>query len=302
MTAADVIVVSPDAIEPEPAGAPQAAWRRALTSREGVIGLTLGAVMVLVILVGPHVAPYAPNAIGTGQAMAGPSSAHLLGTDEYGRDVLSRILAGGIGVIFVPALAVAISFAIGGALGLIGAYRQGTVDVVITRAFDLLLAMPPLLLVLVLIAGFGASNLVLVLSVVLVYVPRVGRVLRGSAQAVIASEYVAAAEARGERTAAILVREIVPNIAAPAIAELALRFTYAIIFVATLNFLGLASQPPDANWGLMVASSRGLLQTSPVAALAPAVCIAILSVASNLIADAFSREVTGGRVTSMGGR
>jgi peptide/nickel transport system permease protein len=148
------------------------------------------------------------------------------------------------------------------------------------------------LLVLVLIAGLGTSSIVLIVTVALVFIPRVGRVVRGATQAVVTSDYVAAAQARGERTGAILSREVLPNIAAPAIADFALRITYGVIFVATLNFLGLGAQPPDPDWGLMVADSRGYLAIQPWATLAPAAGIAALSVSFNLIADALTRHLT----------
>jgi peptide/nickel transport system permease protein len=257
----------------------------------GVIGLGLAVAVIAIILVGPHVAPYDPEEIGLGPAATGPSSAHPLGLDGLGRDVLSRFLNGGASVLVVPFVAVVLAFLLGGTLGMLGAYQRGRPDTVITRIFDLLLTVPPLLLVLVLIAGLGTSRIVLIVTVALVFAPRVGRVLRGATQAVVTSDYVAAAEARGERTTTILGREILPNIAAPAIADFALRITYAIIFVATLNFLGLGVQPPNPDWGLMISDARGYLATAPLAAVAPAAAIAALSVAFNLVADSLGSHL-----------
>ena len=271
---------------------PPSIWRTLITSFEGRLGLALGAVMLALIAFGRFLTPYDPTEIGTGPSAAGPSADHLLGTDHLGRDVLSRFLAGGDTILIVPFIAVTLAFIAGGGLGMLGGYLRGWPDALITRTFDLLLTLPPLLLVLVIIAGVGTSNLVLVVTVALVFLPRVGRVLRGATQAVVTNDYVAAAQARGERTWAILVREVLPNIAAPAIADFALRITYGVIFVATLNFLGLGAQPPEPDWGLMVAESRNFLSVAPWATLAPAAGIAALSISFNLIADALTRHLT----------
>jgi peptide/nickel transport system permease protein len=273
-------------------GRPPSAWRTIIGSVEGKIGLVLGALMLGTIAFGRFFATYEPDQLGVGPATATSSADHFFGTDNLGRDVFSRFLAGGDTILLVPLAAVTLAFVVGGGLGMLGAYARGITDATITRTFDLLLTLPPLLLVLVIIAGLGTSNLVLILTVALVFLPRVGRVVRGATQAVVTNDYVAAAQARGERTPAILVREVLPNIAAPAIADIALRITYAIIFVATLNFLGLGAQPPAPDWGLMVAESRNFLSVQPWATLAPAAGIAALSISFNLIADALTRHLT----------
>jgi peptide/nickel transport system permease protein len=148
------------------------------------------------------------------------------------------------------------------------------------------------LIVLTLIGGAGTGNLVLVASLVLVYTPRMGRIARGATQAVITSEYVQAAQARGERTLTILFREVLPNIISPTVADYALRITYGVIFIATLNFLGLGVQPPKADWGVMIHDHYGFFNIAPVATFAPAVAIALLSISLNLIADALTQHVT----------
>ena len=288
-TAVEIAV--PEQLEEEGAP-PPSAWRTILGTIEGRVGLTVGVLMLLLIAFGRFFAPYSPTEIGTGIATQGPSADHYFGTDHLGRDVLSRFLSGGDTIVLVPLAAVLLAFAVGGGLGMLGGYLRGRWDAVITRSFDLLLTLPPLLLVLVLIAGLGTSSLVLIVTVALVFLPRMGRVVRGATQAVVTSDYVAAAQARGERTGSILVREVFPNIAAPSIADFALRITYGVIFVATLNFLGLGAQPPEPDWGLMVADSRAYLAAQPWAALAPAFGIAALSVSFNLIADALTRHLT----------
>ncbi len=280
---------------------PLPAWRSVLGSTEGKIGLLLFVAVLVIIFFGPFVAPYSPTAIGVGPDNAAPSAQHLLGTDQLGRDVLSRFLTGGVEVIVLPLISVALALSIGGLLGMVGAYKGGITDLLVTRLFDLILTMPPLLLVIVLVASIGSvvpnlgplhqSTVVVILSVALVYVPQFGRIVRGAAQAVVTTDYVAAAIARGERTLPILIREFAPNVATPVMAEAALRLTFAILFVATLDFLGLGTQPPNSSWGLMVSDGRNLLTIAPLVALAPACGIAALCVSFNLLADAAARHL-----------
>jgi peptide/nickel transport system permease protein len=290
-TGAAVEIAVPEQLEQEGAP-PPSAWRTILGTIEGRIGLAVGLIMLLVIAFGRFFTPYSPTEIGVGLPTQGPSADHYFGTDHLGRDVFSRFLTGGDTIVLVPLASVILAFVVGGGLGMLGGYLRGRWDTVITRTFDLLLTLPPLLLVLVLIAGLGTSSIVLIVTVGLVFLPRMGRVVRGATQAVVTSDYVAAAQARGENTVSILGREVFPNVAAPAIADFALRITYGVIFVATLNFLGLGAQPPEPDWGLMVADSRAYLSAQPWAALAPMFGIAALSIAFNLIADALTRHLT----------
>jgi peptide/nickel transport system permease protein len=248
----------------------------------------LGTVLAIII-VGPHVAPYSAYAIAVGPQVAGPSLQHLFGTDELGRDVLSRFLSGGGGVLILPLTAVALSLSAGGLLGMFAAYRGGVIDALATRLFDLILILPPLLLVIVLIAGFGDSPLAQIVSVTVVYIPQFGRVVRGASRSIITADYVAAAVARGEHTFPILIREVVPNIATPLLPEVALRVTYATMFIASLDFLGLGSQPPSSDWGLMVANGQSILTIAPLVSVIPACAIAMLCISYSLIADALSR-------------
>ncbi len=271
------------------------ARRSALGPVEGRIGVSILILFVAVVVVGPVVAPFDPTESGVGIPDSGPSAAHLLGCDSLGRDVLSRLLHGGGSVIAVPLLATALAFGLGGTAGMVAGYRGGALDRLISVSVDTLLSIPPLLIVLVVITAAGSGPLVIVLSVGLVYTPRVARILRGATQGVATSEYVQAAQARGERTPWIVRQEILPNIAPTVFVEFAVRLTYVIIFVATLNFLGLGAQPPASNWGLMVAESRGTIVQSPVATLAPAIAIGMLSVGISMLADSVtqSRRVPG---------
>ena len=266
--------------------------RAVMSTAEGRVGVVVTVLMIALVLIGPLVAPHPPNQLDPGAVLDGPSSAHVFGTDQLGRDVFSRFLWGGRTVIVVPFIAVTIACAIGAVLGIAAAYLGGVFDIVISRLFDFALTMPTLLIALVLIWALGTSPAVLVAVVALVFIPRLGRVFRGAAQGVVTQDYIAAAQARGERLGYILWRELTPNMIAIVIANYALFMTYAIIFVATLSFLGLGAQPPSSDWGLMVAQSFGFATTNPWATLAPSFGIAGLSLAFILLGDAVTRHLT----------
>lgn len=269
-------------------------FRAVLRTTEARIGLVLCIGLLMVIAFGRFLAPYSPTELATGPAASGPSGDHFLGTDQLGRDVFSRFLHGGASVLVVPVVAVSLALALGGSLGMLGAYQRGRVDQFVGRSFDFLMAVPPLLVVLVLIAGIGRSIAVVVVTVALTFAPRIGRVVRGATQTVATKDYVSAAQLRGESTVSILGRELLPNITGPVLAIYALYVTYGIIFVTTLSFLGLGAQPPSSDWGLMVAESRSFLALNPWGTLAPAFGIATLSVAFTLVADGVNRRLTRG--------
>jgi peptide/nickel transport system permease protein len=273
---------------------PPSLVRAVLRSAEGRIGLALAILMLLLATVGRLLAPYSPTAINAGPSLAGPSSAHLLGCDDLGRDVFSRFLYGGNTVLLVPLAAVTVALIIGVALGLFAAYRGAMADAVITRLFDILLVIPPLLVALVLIAGLGTSGGVVILTVAVVYIPRLGRLARGAARDVVTRDWVVAAELRGESPTWILRKEVLPSITGTVLSSYALYLTYGIIFVATLSFLGAGAQPPSSDWGLMVAESRTFISFNAWATVVPALGIAAMSVAFTLLADAVNRQLARG--------
>jgi peptide/nickel transport system permease protein len=272
-------------------------WRGMLDTGEGQIGISLGIAMVLLIVLGSIFGP--DTAYNVGMPGSGSSAEHWFGTDALGRDVLSRFLHGGETVLLIPLVSVTLALIIGGSLGLFGAYWGGWPDVVISKLFDVILTLPPLLIVLVIIGGLGASMTVLIITVALVFAPGIGRVVRGSAQSVIVNPYVLSAQARGERDLSIIFREVLPNVSGPVLAEFGLRLTWAILFVATLSFLGLGVQPPAPDWGLMIAENRGLITVAPWGTMLPALGITLLAVAFNLIADALSRVLAGDELSRL---
>lgn len=264
-------------------------WRRFFSSWEAVIGVCLLAGTLAVVVFGPALAPYSPTDIGVGIPNGPPSAAHLLGTDWLGRDVLSRFLSGGREVLLIPFLAATAAYVIGGFLGVFGALHGGWSDRVISRTFDVMLVLPPMLLGLVILGSAGSSRLALVLLLVLIALPRAGRVIRGTAQGSIGSDYVNSAISRGESSAFVVGREVLPNISLPVLSDFGVRLTYTIIFAASLSFLGFGAQPPTPDWGRMVSDSIPTVSVTPVPVLVAILGIAVAAISINLIAEGIGR-------------
>ena len=268
-----------------PIAAPAPQWRRALVAgTAGKLGIVLLLVGGAVAIIGPYVAPHSPTAL-VGLPLDSPSREHLLGTDQLGRDVLSRVLNGGRSVLILATLAVIVTFIVGGPLGMLAGYRGGKLDTALSRVADVMMSIPPLILVLIFIFVVGSSNLSIVVLTGLVTAPRVFRIIRGATQAVAEQDFILAARARGEGTGAIISRELLPNVTGPLLTEAAIRLNFSIMFIATLNFLGLGVQPPSSDWGLMVSEGRVYLGQAPLISVTPALAIAVLTIGINLVSD-----------------
>ncbi len=265
------------------------AMRFARTPRGG-IGLAILGLVVAIALVGPFLAPHDPAKI-VGAPGAGPSSAAPLGTDYLGHDVLSRVLWGGRSVLWLSLSATALAYVLGLTAGLVAGYVRGLADTLLMRSVDVVLAFPPLLFFLVVATSVGTSELVLVVGVALVLAPGIARVVYSATREASVRGYVESAVARGERTAAILRREVLPDVAAPVIANAGLTLTFSVLLIAGINFLGLGLQPPSANWALMISENRPILPLNAWATVAPAVLIAALTIAINLVGDAISHAL-----------
>jgi ABC-type dipeptide/oligopeptide/nickel transport system permease subunit len=188
--------------------------------------------------------------------------------------------------------ATALTYALGLTVGMSAGYaRSGLVDGLLMRAVDVFLSVPAVIILLVLVTGLGSSRGVLVVGTAVVLFPGVARIVRTATQVVATRGYVEAAEARGDRTFAILVREILPNMMAPIVADLGVRFSWAIIAIASVNFLGFGLQPPTADWGLMISENRVVLATNAWGVAAPALVLALLIVGVNLVGDAYVRHL-----------
>ncbi|WP_173009962.1 ABC transporter permease [Mycolicibacterium sp. P9-64] len=247
-------------------------------------------ILIGICAFGPMLAPHPIDApIGT--PGDGPSAAAPLGTDFLGRDVLSRVLNGGASLLLVAAAAVLLTYVLAITIGMLSGYSQSWLDSLLMRTVDLFLVFPPLLLLLVLVVGVGGGDAVLILGIVMVLFPGGARLVRTATLEVSQSSYVEAAIARGESTTAVLRREILPNITPALTADAGVRFLGAIFLVASLNFLGVGSQPPASNWALMIAENRVIISSNIWSVLAPAVLLAFVTVAVNLIGDAHSSKL-----------
>jgi ABC-type dipeptide/oligopeptide/nickel transport system permease subunit len=255
----------------------------------GRIGLVLLVALVLVAIIGPWLAPHSTTA-PVGIPGEAPGSAHLLGCDFLGRDVLSRLLSGGRSTLLLAGAATALTYLVGVTIGLIAGYSRSIADPLLMRTVDVALSFPALLVMLLFVTAWGGGRGVLVAAAALVLFPGVARVVRTAALEISTKAYVEAAVARGERTSAILRREILPNILGPIIADLGVRFSWSIILIASVNYLGLGLKPPASDWGLMVSENREILSSNPLALLAPAAVLALLIIAVNLTADAYLRH------------
>jgi peptide/nickel transport system permease protein len=259
-------------------------------TRTGAFGLALLVAVLGLALLGPLFAPHSPDE-PVGVPFAEPTADLPFGTDLLGRDVFSRVLWGGRSVLGLAGLATLLAYAGGAVIGLLAGYSRSLLDPLLMRAADVLLSFPALLFLLVLVTGAGTSKTALVVGVALVQLPLVARVVRAATLEQSVRGFVEAAVARGEGTAAILRREILPNILAPVLADAGLRFTYSIILVASVNFLGLGLQPPDADWALIISENRAGLTLNPYVILVPASLIALLTIAVNLVGDSIARSL-----------
>jgi ABC-type dipeptide/oligopeptide/nickel transport system permease subunit len=261
-----------------------------MRSFSGAVGVTIVVFVVAVAIFGRYFAPHDPNVPVT-VPLAPPSSHYWLGTDFLGRDVFSRLLYGGRSVITLAALATGLGYLIGMSVGLIAGFSRSRVDPVLMRSVDVMLAFPPLLFLLVLISGAGTGVQVLVIGVALIQAPGISRIVRTATLEVSTRGYVEAAIARGERSYAVIVREVLPNIMAPVLVDSGLRFTYSILIIASVNFLGLGLQPPASDWALMISDNRQYIAIQAWAVLAPAAMIALLTIGINLTGDAIARSL-----------
>lgn len=270
--------------------------RRSGVSWRGAVGVwaVVGVIMLAVALLGSLVAPYDPAAL-VGKSFLLPGPDHWFGTDSLGRDVLSRVLAGGRTAVLLAVAAIVVAEAVGCVIGLLAGYRGGLVDAVLMRANDVLLAFPALLLVLVLAAGLGPGTVVLVVGVAVVNIPGIARLARAATLGVASAGYVESAVVRGERTAAILRREILPNIAPTIVADAGVRFAGAFLIIAGLNFLGIGIQPPAPDWATMIAENRSYITLQPWTVIAPTACIALFAISVNIVGEAVARRRSRGR-------
>lgn len=267
-------------------------FRSSLRWQRTRIGLALVVALVLVAILGPLVAPFGP-----GEFVAAPNSppgpGYPFGTDRLGQDVLSRFLYGGSEILLLAGISTLLGVGIGAAIGLAVAYSRGRIGEIVMGLMDLLLAFPQILLALLVIALAGPSFWLIVFTVAITTMPRVARVIRGTALPVVERDFVSAAEALGESRWRVITGELLPNVTGTLLVELNLRLTYSVGLISSLAFIGFAPNPNAPNWGLMVDENRLALTVSPWGVVLPVIAIALLTIGFGLLADGLARTAAG---------
>ena len=275
---------------------PKRAWlatlKKALSYRRTQIGVALTFAILVIAFLGPLFAPYEPSAF-VSKPFAKPSADFFLGTDVRGRDVLSRILHGGLAVVWMSVAAATVGMVLGSTIGMLAAYSRGWFGEFLMRAMDVFLALPTIILVLMVVSLLGPLQWLIVLLVGISHMPQVARVAQGVASDVARRDFVLFAEALNVPRYKILFREILPNIMTPLLVEYGIRIVWAIAGIAALSVMGYGIQPPDADWGLLINENRGRLATRPLPVLAPALLIALFALGVNMVAEGLSATISG---------
>ncbi|MEM9220932.1 MAG: ABC transporter permease [Pseudomonadota bacterium] len=257
-----------------------------LRSPTGIAGTVLLSIVIAMAALGPFIAPYDPQTFHPIARLQGPSWAHLLGTDQFGRDILSRLLDGAPSTISFGLGATLLGVAAGSFIGVVAGVAGGAVDSVIMRLVDGLLAIPDLLFTLLIVTILGGGTGYAMLAVAVAFTPGMARISRSAVLSVRTRDYVLAAQARGESWGWIVGFEVLPNALSPIIVEATIRVAFAIMIGATLGFLGLGAQPPSTEWGLMVAEARQFMFRNPWMVAVPGIAIALAALGFNLFGDA----------------
>ncbi|OJU68175.1 MAG: peptide ABC transporter permease [Rhizobiales bacterium 63-7] len=256
------------------------------------IGIAITLLVILLAVIGPFVAPYEPSAF-VGKPFLKPSADFLLGTDFRGRDVLSRLLGGGIPVVWMSFASASVGMVLGVTVGLVAAYSRGWIDQVLMRIMDVFLSIPLIIFVLLFVSLIGTGEWLIVLLVGVAHMPQVARVTRGVAADIVSREFVEFAEALSVPRWKILFGEILPNITTPLLVEFGIRIVWSISGIAALSVMGYGIQPPNADWGLMINENRGRIASRPLAVVSPALCIALFAFGINMIAEGIAGTMSG---------
>jgi peptide/nickel transport system permease protein len=283
---------------PYAAAVPDLAARRRRLPPTLLIGAGIVAVLLVTATFAQVLAPYPYDQMHIIDRFSPPSLRYLAGTDEYGRDVFSRVLIGSQLSLLLGVIATLISMGLGVSLGLLAGYRRGLVEEAIMRTFDLMMAFPPIMLVLLILAITRPSLMKTALAIGILSAPPIGRVTRSVTLNLMSGEFMEAARARGERMWYMLWRELLPNVWPVLMVEASLRVVFAVLLGAVLSFLGFGVQPPAADWGLMISAGRAFVEMAPWISLAPGIAMSITVIGISLLGDGL-REVLDPR---LGGR
>ena len=262
-------------------------WRRLKKNKMAMIGLAIVLFLVLLAVFADFLFDYEEVVIkqNTAIRLQGPSAEHWFGTDEFGRDILARLVHGGRISLVVGVVAVSIALVLGGTLGAISGFFGGKVDMLISRAMDILLAVPSLLLSITIVSALGPSIMNLMIAIAVSSVPGYARIVRSSVMTVRDNEFVEAAKAIGANDAQIIASHILPNCLAPIIVQVSLKVASAILSTSGLSFLGLGVKAPTPEWGSMLSGGRAYLRNAPHLTVFPGLCIMLTILSMNLLGD-----------------
>lgn len=255
------------------------------------------AVVVLLMIAAPLLAPYSPTGFQPRANLKPPGAAFLFGTDEFGRDVFSRILWGARPTLILAFASAALGVALGTPTGLVAGYFRGRTDEIVMRVMDVLMSFPALILAMFIVVMLGSSQVIVIVAIGVVFWPRSARLVRSVTQDLVRREFVEAAQARGESALFILWRELLPNILNIIVVDFSLRVASAVLLTASLSYLGVGVTPPTPAWGLMVRDGQQFLQFAPWLVVFPCLAIGLLSVATVLVGDHLREFVSRGRVS-----
>jgi peptide/nickel transport system permease protein len=259
---------------------------RLLRKPAGAVGFALFALLVIAALAAPWLAPYDPLDMASGGRLAPPGSTNWLGTDEFGRDILSRIIYGSRISLRVGVISVVIAAVLGAPAGLLAGYAGGWLDDVVMRLMDVIYSFPAIVLAMLITAMLGPSLTNTMIAIGLVYAPGFSRVIRGPVLSEKEQDYVEAARAVGATHSRILLRHVLPNVFAPFIVAATVSFSFALLSEAALSFLGMGAQPPEPSWGTMLLTGKRFMEVAPWTAIYPGIAIALAVLGSNLLGDA----------------
>ncbi|WP_409305100.1 ABC transporter permease [Peribacillus sp. SCS-155] len=259
--------------------------KKLMKNKPAMFALIFIIINILVAVFAKYIAPHSPTKMYTEHRLEAPSGEFIMGTDEFGRDILSRVIYGAQISLKVGLISVGIAIVFGVFLGLLAGYYKGFTDNVISRVMDVLFAFPDILLAIAIMAVLGSNLTNVMIAIGIVSIPIFCRITRGAVLSVTETQYIEAARAQGVRDIVIMFRHILPNIASPIIIQSTLSLAFAILAEAALSFLGLGTQPPDPSWGLMLNTGRGFMEVASWVAVFPGIAIMLTVLSFNILGD-----------------